>query len=250
MKTFVLLIFCTLPLTVGYATATQECRFHAAYFNAVFTNNYGHVDRAEWFTRDLSARMYVIVRIDSLLRSLRREGKLEHFVRWEIIDHYVANLKLFGKQQPTPGSIHIEGQKVYLSLIDSVAVNKALKKLWHVADVVISTRKSAGMWLYSLHIRLFSDRKRIMPYIERDVFNQYERSDTNHLWLKIEGDLVSTHHFYQHEKDGYHHMYTGLYLTTRDVLEAQRSLLEQYNLKTTVTSHWITPAIIRKYAYY
>jgi hypothetical protein len=71
-------------------------------------------------------------------------------------------------------------------------------------------------------------------------------TDSNLLWLKCEGD-ATPHHWYQHEKDGYYHKYTGLYLTRENVLKAQKLLQEHCNLHTTITSHYATSAIIRRY---
>lgn len=146
--------------------------------------------------------------------------------------------------------MHIKGRRVHLSLIDSVALNNALKKLWRIDDVVISPTRQTGVWFFSLHVGLFKSEQGAQAFIEGDdIIDQHERSDTNLLWLKIEGDLCSSHHFYQHETDGYYHMYTGLYLSKQNVINAQRLLLEHSNLKTTIVSQYITTAIIKKYAY-
>ncbi|MCK4251263.1 hypothetical protein KAX97_07430 [candidate division WOR-3 bacterium] len=228
-----------------YATATQECRFHAAYFDVVFTGNYGS-GAEDIYTSDVAARVNVIVQLDSILRHARRQGKLEHFIRWQLNDHYHGNVILLGVRS-APGAMHIEGRKIHLSLIDSVALNNALKKLWHIKDVVISPNKKAGMWLYSLHVGFSKTRLGARPFHHGGDFS--ERPDRNLLWLKCEGGFSIAHHWYQHETDGYYHQYTGLYLTRKNVLEAQRLLLIHRNLKTTIVSQYITSAIIKKYAF-
>ncbi len=248
IKTFSLpfLFLCTFaPLSFSHATATQECKWHAAYFDVMYINNYGSGDRAERFVNDAATVMNVVIRIDSLLKNLRHEGRLKHFVRWQLIDDYARNFRI------EAGSFLIEERKVFLRITDSIAINRVLKKLWGVEDVVIDPSKRAGMWLFSLHVGLYKTRGAAQAFIESDdIIDQYYRPDSMLLWLTTEGDLVSSHHFYQHETDGYWHTYTGLYLTTKNVLEAQRLLLEHNNLKTTITSHYITPAIIKKYVYY
>lgn len=61
--TFLLLPF---NFSLVYATATQECRFHAAYFDVVFTDNYGS-STEDIYTSDVAARVNVIVQLDSIL---------------------------------------------------------------------------------------------------------------------------------------------------------------------------------------
>ncbi len=244
MKTFFLLFLCTFaPFSFSHATATQRCKWHAAYFDVLYINNYGSDDRAERFVNDVATVMNVVLRIDSFLKNLRHEGRLEHFVRWQLVDDYAGNFRI------EPGSFLIEDRKVFLRMTDSMAINKALKKLWGIEDVVIDPSKRAGMWLFSLHVGLYKTRKEAQAFIEGDdIIDQYDRPDSMQLWLTVEGDLVSSHHFYQHERDGYCHTYTGLYLTSQNVLKAQRSL-EIRGVKTTIVSQYVTPAIIKKYAY-
>ncbi len=228
-------------LSLVYATATMECKWHAAYFDAIFVNNYGGDNRQARFADDVAVRVNTIVRLDSILKSLRRQEKLEHFKRWLLMDDYMKNYSV------DDGSFIIEGKKVYINLTDSVAINKALKKLWHIKDVVISPNKKAGMWLYSLHVGFSKTRLGARPFDHGGDFSK--RPDSNLLWLTCEGGFSIAHHWFQHETDGYYHQYTGLYLTRKNVIEAQRLKLEYSNLKTTIVSHYITSAIIKKYAY-
>jgi len=241
-KTGINLLLLPFNLSLIYATATMECKWHAAYFDAIFVNNYGGDNRQARFADDVAVRVNTIVRLDSILKSLRRQGKLEHFKRWLLMDDYMKNYSV------DDGSFIIEGKKVYINLTDSVAINKALKKVWGIENVTISSNKRAGMWLFSLHVGLSETRlgARYFPhggYI-------YERPDSTLLWLQCHPDPSAAHSWYQHETDGYYHQYTALYLTRKNVLEAQRLLLEHRNLKTTITSQYITSAIIKKYAYY
>lgn len=236
--TFLLLPF---NFSLVFATDTNECKWYAAYFDAIFVNNYGGDNRSARFADDVAVRVSTIVRLDSILKSLRRQGKLEHFKRWLLVDDYFKNYSV------ATGSLLIEGKNVYLRLTDSIAINKALKKLWHIDDVVISPNKKAGMWLFSLHIgfsRTLQGSRRLAHY-----FKYGERPDSNLLWLQCESSGYSSHHFSQHETDGYYHMYTGFYLSKQNVIKAQRLLLEHSNLKTIIVSQYITAAIIKKYAY-
>ncbi len=237
---FLLLIF-FLPLAFLHATATMFSRWRAAYFDVLFVGNYGSDKRAERFVNDVVAKMNVVIRIDSLLKRRWHERKLENFLQWQLVDNYMKNHRV------ESGSFIIEGRKVYIRLTDSVAINKALKELWHIDDVVVSPSKKAGTWLFSLHIGVSGNRLSAKQLIYD--FEYGRRPDSMLLWLKIVGGLHSSHHFYQHEKDGYWHTYTGLYLTMQNVLEAQRLLLEHNGLKTTIVSQYITPTIIKKYAY-
>jgi hypothetical protein len=233
-----LLFLLFLPLSSG-ATSTEFCNFHAAYFDAEFVNNYGSMEE-HGFLEDICVVTNVIVRLDSLLRSRQRDGRLEHFVRWRLIDSYMKGF------QHDPGSYVIEGRNVFLRFDDSLAINKALNRLWCINDFALSPNKHAGAWLFSLHVGVHN--KFPGPEIPiRDIFKS-ERPDSDLLWLKIEGDWWSSHHFYQHEIDGYYHTYTGLYLTRDNVLQAKQ-LLEAKGLKTTVTSHYLTHTILRHYAH-
>jgi len=236
-------IFLLLPFNFSlvYATATVHCIWHATYFDVIFVNNYGRSQIDYQYPPDIITRANVVMQLDSLFRTLRKEGKLEHFKRWLLMDDYMKNYSV------DDGSFIIEGKKVYINLTDSVAINKALKKLWGIENVTISLNKRAGMWLFSLHVGLSETRlgARYFPhggYI-------YERPDSTLLWLQCHPDPSAAHSWYQHETDGYYHMYTGLYLSKQNVIKAQRLLLEHSNLKTTIVSQYITSAIIKKYAF-
>ena len=235
-----------LPFSL-HATQTMECGWSAAYFDVLFVNNYGGDDRLERYVNDVAVRTNVIIRLDSLLRSLRKEGKLVHFRRWTLIDSYTKQFS-FATAKTTFGMCLDEDTDVFINLTDSISINRALKQLWNIQDVEISPNKQAGMWLYSLHTGLSKTRSGVRSI--RHSSSLSERPDRDLLWLKCEGGFSVAHSFFQHETDGYWHAYTGLYLTTKNVLEAQRLLLENNNLKTTITSHYITPAIIKKYAHY
>lgn len=241
LKKIYLALYCLpIPLFL-YATATVHCIWHAAYFDVIFVNNYGHSQIDYQYPPDIVARANVVMQLDSLFRTLRKEGKLEHFKRWLLMDDYMKNYSV------DDGSFIIEGKKVYINLTDSVAITKALKKLWGIENVTISSNKRAGMWLFSLHVGLSETRlgARYFPhggYI-------YQRPDSTLLWLQCHPDPSAAHSWYQHETDGYYHQYTGLYLSKQNVIKAQKLLLEHSNLKTTIVSQYITSAIIKKYAY-
>ena len=224
------------------ATASEYCNFHAAYFDAEFVDNYGGDDRAERFMNDVVNATSVVNRLDSLLRDRWQEGKLEHFVRWRLVYDYVKRYSV------EKGSYIIEGQNVYIRFDDAVAINKALKELWHIYDCALTVGEHTRVWMFSLHTG-FSHLEHVARRLIGKNGVDYDRPDTNLLWLRIEGDLWSSHHFYQHEKDGFWHVYTGLYLSRQNVMAAQKLLLERYDLKTTITSHKLRPAILKRYAY-
>jgi hypothetical protein len=221
----------------------MECFWHCGYFDVKFVNNYGGSERGERYTQDVVKRVNVIIGLDNLFRNLRREGKLEHFNRWMLVDHYVGSYG-YEKGRKVPKQNRIEGRKVFLCLTDSNSINKVLRRLWNISNAVISPNKQSGMWLFSLHVGLSKTRMGVRSFPHGGYID--ERPDSNLLWLKCEGD-ATPHHWYQHEKDGYYHKYTGLYLTRENVLKAQKLLQEHCNLHTTITSHYATSAIIRRY---
>lgn len=207
----------------------------------IFVGNYGS---GGGYTQDVVGRANIVISLDNMLRDLKQKGKLEHFKRWVLIDDYTKSYAYFNGKT-TPGPLRIEGSKAYLCLTDSVLINDALVKLWNITDFTISPSKQSGMWLFSLHVGLSSTRLKARPFPHGGYVN--ERPDSNLLWLKCEYGEIP-HHWYQHERDGYYHQYTGLYLTTDNVLNAQKLLQEHCNLNTNITSHYVTPAIIRRYA--
>jgi hypothetical protein len=223
------------------ATATEFCNFHAAYFDAEFVGNYAFVEE-ERFLSDVVSTAGVIIRLDSLLRNRRHEGTLDHFIRWRLVDNYMKRYSI------EKASYIIEGRNVYIRFDDSVAINKALKELWHIYDYTLTVREQVSVWVFSLHTG-FSHLEHVAKRLIGKNGVDYDRPDTNLLWLKIEGDLWSSHHFYQHEKDGFWHVYTGLYLSQQNVMAAQNLLLERYGLNTTITSHKLRPTILKRYAY-
>lgn len=228
-----------------HATATMHCSWRAAYFDVLFVDNYGISWLDDAYTSRVAARSKVIIRIDSLLKTLRQEGKLEHFKRWTIIDSYTEKFD-FAHVKARHGIQSDKESNQFLNLTDSIAVNEALKKLWNIEDVTISTSKPAGMWLFSLHLGLIKDA--LVARSRHPKYSSALRPDSALLWLNCGGDVEVTNDFRQHETDGYYHVYTGLYLTEKNVLEAQKLLLEKCNLKTTITSQYITSRIISRYA--
>jgi len=228
------------------ATQTMECRWHAAYFDAVFVENYGGSDREERYVKDVVVKTNAVIGLDSLLKSMKRAGKLEHFERWQIEDNYVGSYDYVGGRR-VPGALRIEGRKAWFCFTDSIAVSKALSKLWQIEDVKNIPNERTGTWLFSLHVGLAKDHGSA-----RRLYHEFEygrRPDSAFLWLQIVGGFSVSHHFYQHETDGFYHTYTGLYLTRQNVLKAQE-VLDKRGLKTTITSQYLTPAIIKKYARY
>jgi hypothetical protein len=226
------------------ATQTMVCRWHAAYFDAVFVENYGGSDREERYVNDVVAKTNAVIGLDSLLKSMKRAGKLEHFERWQIVDDYVGSYNYVGGRK-VPGGLRIEGRKAWFCFTDSIAMSKALSKLWQIDNVKYDPNERTDMWLFSLHVGLAKDHGSA-----RRLYHEFEygrRPDSAFLWLQIGGGFSVSHHFYQHETDGFYHTYIGLYLTRQNVLKAQE-VLDKRGLKTTITSQYLTPAIIKKYA--
>jgi|GEM_PF-1900707 len=246
VPSWILLFLLLLPIATLFSADTAKCTWHAAYFDVVYMNWYGTgVAEEERYLRDVITRSNVIIRLDSLLKTLNHQGRLKSFKRWTLIDNPHASYQHFGDSKP--GDLHIEDSKAYFCFADSVAVNRLLKELWNIEGINISPSRQCGMWLYSLHLGVCKDRAQAQQF--PDTLWIFERPDFNLVWLSIERNSWVRHAFYQHETDGYYHQYTGLYLTRKNVLEAQRLLLEHRNLKTTIVSQYITSAIIKKYAF-
>ena len=226
-----------------FATETVYCYLHCAYFDVEFVGNYGGGE-GERFTEDVVKRANIVIALDNLLRTRRREGKLEHFTRWILVDDYT---KCYDHRngRKTPKQIRIEGKNVFFCLADSNSVNEALGKLWDISDLTISPSKQSGMWLFSLHVGLSRTRLQARPFPHGGYVN--ERPDTALLWLRCEYSEIP-HHWYQHETDGYYHQYTGLYLTRENVVQAQELMKRYCDLNTNIVSHYVTFAIIRRYA--
>jgi len=242
---FILMIF--LMLLAGkliFATETMDCYLHCAYFDVRFVGNYGGDDRGERYTQDVVRRASVAIQLDNLLRSRRREGELGHFTRWILVDDYMKSYTYVNGRRE-PGKVRIDGKSVFLCLTDSNSINCALGKLWNISDFTISPSRQSGMWLYSLHVGLSKTRLQARPFSHGGYVN--ERPDSTFLWLKCDGSVIP-HHWYQHETDGYYHQYTGLYLTRENVVEARELLKKHCDLNTSIVSHYVTSAIIRRYA--
>ncbi|HEC77645.1 MAG TPA: hypothetical protein ENI34_00705 [candidate division WOR-3 bacterium] len=228
-----------------YATSTMRCFWHAAYFDAEFIGNYGS-GMETMYRNDVVARAHVVMQLDSIFRDLRQKGKLPPFKRWILLDHYYVSYDYVdGKRLPC--KIRIQHDTVYMCMIDSVSLNQAMRQLWNIPDVIVSPHKESGMWLYSLHIKTTKSRWHARNY--PDTLDEYPR-DRDMLWLFCENAYGYSHCFYQHETDGFFHQYTGLYLTTANVLQAQELIREHYGINTSITSQYVTPAILRKYVWY
>jgi len=229
--------------TIITATATEEGRWDAAYFNATFVANYGGDDRVENFVKDAIRVTNVVVRLDSLLKSLARSGKLKNLRQIELIEHYCVNYKI------QPGNFLQNGDTVYIKFSDSVAINRVIKTIWDVEDFIFSPNTPAHSWIFSLHIGLSKSLEKIQAFID-SIEIDYDRPDSDLLWLIVEGEIWSSHLFYQYERDGYFHIYAGLYLSKNKVIQAQKLIREKYNLNPVITSHLITPDIVKKYVTY
>ena len=225
----------------------MDCYWHAAYFNAQFTGNYG-TEQETQYKYDVVIRAQVIMQLDSVFRELKKRDELPSFKRWFLVDHYHVSYD-YVKGKKLPCELRIQHDTVYLCMTDSISINQALKKLWHINDVIISPHKKSGMWLYSLHIKTTTNEWYARNY--PDTLDGYPlRRDAKLLWLHCEGGYTVFNCFYQHEIDGFFHQYTGLYLTTNNVVQAQKNLLEYHGLKTAITSQYVTPAILNKYIWY
>lgn len=241
------LLLLVLPLESISAADTAECKWHAACFDLVYVNWYGRdLMEDERYIRDVMTRSYAVIRLDSLLKALNHQGRLRSFKRWTLIDNPHLSYQHFGDSKP--GDLHIEDSKAYLCFADSVAVNRLLKELWNIEGINISPSRQCGMWLFSLHFGAYIDQAKARQY--PDTLWISTRPDSNLAWLSIERDMWVRHAFYQHETDGYFHRYIGLYLTRQDVIKAQKLLFEHLGWKTTLTSQYVTPEILKKYAYY
>jgi hypothetical protein len=233
------------PLRFIFAAETMECTWHTAYFDASYWDWYGHgsSEEAERYKRDVMMRSYLVIRLDSLLRSINGDGKGKSYKKWILIDNQHASYQQFGS--PQPGDIHIEDQKVYFCFTDSLAVNNLLNELWGLSGIHIDYYKPCNMWLFSLHAGTY----RTLAQAERfpDTLWIFERPDSDLVWLKIDKESWVHHAFCQHEIDGYYHRYLGLYLTKRNAVKAQKLFFENLGQKTTITSQYVTPAILRKY---
>jgi hypothetical protein len=121
---------------------------------------------------------------------------------------------------------------VFFDFTDPVIIRKALAKLWNIIDTGFSVTEPAGQWMYALHIAVGKNARSVYGALKGDIYDRYyERSDTNYLWMTCESGVDSLPYFWsQHETDGFYHLYTGLYLTTENVQEAQKLLKAQYRL--------------------
>lgn len=243
-KTVCIAFLCNMFFTTFlFATDTEECYFNSAYFNATYINNYGGDERAENFVKDAIKVTNVVIRLDSLIKSNVRRGLIKNYLQYKLIDNYAGNFRI-------PKESYIKnGKEIHLRLTDSIAVNKILKDLWGIRDYTISPNVTAGIWLFSLHIGVCKTKNGILALIEGLDIN-YDRPDEEFLWLKVEGGLYSPMSFYQYEKDGFYHGYTGLYLTKNSVMRAKKLIEKRYGIKTAVTSHYITPSVLKKYVIY
>ncbi|UCD05559.1 MAG: hypothetical protein JSV98_10700, partial [candidate division WOR-3 bacterium] len=146
-----------------FATETMECYWHCAYFDVKFVGNYGGDDRGEKYTQDVIRRANVVIQLDNLLRIQMREGKLERFTRWILVDDYMKCYD-YRNGRKTPKQIRIEEKNVFFCLTDSNSINDALGKLWNISDLAISPSKQSGLWLFSLHVGFSTTSRGARPF--------------------------------------------------------------------------------------
>jgi hypothetical protein len=235
----------TLMFCFSKAADWAKCSWHAGYFTAVYENWYGY-DTLEdkRYVKDVLERSHIIIKLDSVIGNLQHNRKMPDFKRWTLIDHSQARHKLFGDQTPS-GKVHIKGDSAFLCFTDSTSVNVALVKLWDIRDVTFRPSNKAGTWMFSLHIGAYEHKDQARNY--PDTVWVTQRPDAGLLWLTIERDVWASHMFHQHETDGYYHRYTGLYSTHKNVQRAQELFEQEYGLKTTITSQYISPKILGRY---
>jgi hypothetical protein len=220
--------------------------WHAAYFDAVYVDNFGS-DLETYYPQEVLKRIYFVIRLDSLLRATRQQGELEHFTRWRLIDDYTKSYN-YANNKHMSKLINPSGTEVFFSFKDPVIFKDVLAKLWNITDTGFNVTEPASQWMYSLHINVNQNA------IDTDSFlkvhgNEYGvRPDSLYLWMTCETGLGPHPHIWsQDETDGFYHLYTGLYLTTKNVQEAQKLLKEKYTLETTITSQYVTPGLLKKY---
>jgi len=230
-------------ITPTYATTTMYFKWHAAYFDAEYILNLGS-DLEQYYPRIVIDRAKVVIRLDSLLRA----NHPEHFTRWHLVDSYTKSY-IYENNKYRSKPINPVGTDVFFDFTDPVIIRKALAKLWNIIDTGFSVTEPAGQWMYSLHINASKNASLIYGSLKGDIYDRYfERPDTNCLWMQCESGVGGPPYFWsQYETDGYYHLYTGLYLTTKNVQEAQKLLKEKYNLETTITSQCVTLSILKKY---
>ncbi len=89
----------------------------------------------------------------------------------------------------------------------------------------------------------------MLTYNKWEGLDRYDkRPDSSLLWMRCESGFGGPPYiWYQHETDGLYHLYTGLYLTIQNVLEAQKLLKDYYHLETTITSQYLMPWLLKNY---
>ncbi len=241
-----LITLITIPLSLLSGTVTMWFKWHAAYFDADFVVNLGS-DLEEHYPRIVIDRANVIIRLDSILRT----KKPERFYRWHLVDDYMKSYD-FINDKPYSKSIKPTGIDVYFDFTDPAMIKDALAKLWGIDDTILNITAQAGQWMYALHLSTskeicFIDS--ILTYNKWEGLDRYDkRPDSSLLWMRCESGFGGPPYiWFQHETDGLYHLYTGLYLTTKNVQEAQKLLKDQYHLETTITSQFLTPWLSKNY---
>jgi hypothetical protein len=220
--------------------------WHAAYFDAVYVDNFGS-DLETYYPQEVLKRIYFVIRLDSLLNATRQQVGLEPFTRWRLVDDYTKSYKYVNNKKLSK-PINPPGTDVFFSFKDPAIIKDALDKLWHITDTGFNVTEPAGQWMYSLHMGVTAKGFDIDSFMKANDYSYYERPDSNYLWMQCESGVGGPPYFWsQYETDGYYHLYTGLYLTTKNVQEAQKLLKEKYNLETTITSQYVTPGLLKKY---
>ncbi len=240
----VFIAYFVLMVSVLHGAGTATCSWKAGYFNAFYQSWYGHgsEDEKQRIIKEIMNRTWVIIKLDSLIRSYKNADRLSSFPRWTLIDNGSERYRLFGETKP--GTVSIKGTRAYLNLADSQAASKALVQLWGIESCTVHIGEPSGTWLYALHSGTYDSQLRAR------FTSQNLNFDDLHLWLSTEYDEGSPNTWYQHETDGYYHRYYGLFLSSKDVYEAQEWFLKKLGWKTTITSHYLTTALLKKYVFF
>ena len=235
---YLFLLFIVTHFPILYGAGSVYTTWKAGYFNASFQSWYGHgfEDEQQRIIKEIMNRTWIIIRIDSLVRVNKKADLLSPFPRWTLVDN---------GHTTKSGTISIQGTKAYLNLADSLTVISALTRLWGIKPYAMRIGEPSGIWLYSLHYEIYDNHFKARGL--DDTLTRGCRLEELPLFLYAVYDAGFQNTWYQHEIDGYYHRYFGLFISNKDVLIAQDWFLNNYGWNTTITSHYLTPAILKGY---
>jgi len=216
-------------------TAGGTCVWNFNFFKAEYNTYFGH-----GFEEEFAKKIYIrTIYLLNIYKTFKENGIFTKFL-W------------FERYYRKPESYKISNDTLYIrSLKDTLLIKKIFKEVFNIEIKNFKRFEKKPFYVFSLHIKCSNDPSKLKDILIRDtVFNCYardsEESDKKELFIYACSDYMHPLSFYQHEKDGYWHLYTGFYLKLQNVKKAKK-IWERYFKNVSIVSFPLTYRYIAKY---